>query len=265
MTASDAREQSAPAFGVQAQGASLIGRSPNWFGSHVFGGILLAQALSAAGSTIAAGEMRARSLHAYFLGAADSSVPIEYDVATVRDGRTSRTRAVTARQGDRDVLSALCAFAAEHPGREYDLCRADGLPSPDELEVRPTVGAFEFAFIGPTPEREDGTREQTHRAWVRVTEPLGEDPLAHDAALAFIGDLTWTGATPWKLEGPPDRSGMVSVDHAMWFHRPVRADRWLLYVVQALVHAGGRGTIRGILYGEDRRIVCSTAQELQFR
>lgn len=252
-------------FTVRPDGESFVGSSPGWFGSHVFGGILLAQALNAAAATVEADEMRARSLHAYFLGPAEASVPLAYDVATVRDGRATRTRAVDVRQGAAKVLTALCTFAADRPGREYDVARAEDIPGPSELDVSSTVGAFEFAFIGATPEREDGTREHTHRAWVRVTEPLGGDPRTHEAALAFIGDLTWTAATPWKLDGPPDRRGMVSVDHAMWFHRPARADDWLLYTVQSLVHAGGRGTLRGIVYGPDRRIVCSTAQELQIR
>jgi acyl-CoA thioesterase-2 len=209
--------------------------------------------------------VRARSLHAYFLGGADASRPLAHEVATVKDGRTTRTRAVTVTQDGAPVLSALCTFSADRPGREYDLARADELPGPEELERRSTPGPFEFAFVGPTPERPDGSREQTHRAWIRLSDPLGEDPRVHEAALAFISDLTWTAATPWRLEGPPDRSGMVSVDHALWLHRPVRADGWLLYVLQALVHAGGRGTIRGVLYDEDRRIVGSSAQELQFR
>jgi acyl-CoA thioesterase-2 len=259
------RDDPAWAFTVRRHGDLLVGDSPAWFGPHVFGGILLAQSLNAAASTVPDPAVRARSLHAYFLGAGDSSLPLGYEVATVKDGRTTSTRAVTVTQAGAPVLSALCTFSPDRPGREYDLHRAEDLPGPSELERRPTPGPFEFAFIGPTPEREDGTREYTHRAWIKLTEPLGEDARLHEAALAFVGDLTWTAATPWQLAGPPDRSGMVSADHAMWFHRRVRGDEWLLYTVQALVHAGGRGSIRGLLYDEQRRIVCSTAQELQFR
>jgi acyl-CoA thioesterase-2 len=258
------RDHATAAFTVSARDGALVGESPTWFGSRVFGGILLAQTLSAAASTVEA-DARARSLHAYFLGVADASDPLRYEVATVRDGRSTRTRSVTVTQGGAPVLASLCAFAPDRAGREYDVGRPEQLPAPSELTPSPTVGPFELAFVGPTPERPDGTREQTHRAWVRITDALGEDPRAHEAALAFMGDLTWTAATPWRLEGRPDRSAMVSADHAMWFHRPARADSWLLHVVQSLVHAGGRGTVRGILYGEDRRIVCSTVQELQFR
>jgi acyl-CoA thioesterase II len=259
------RDSAASALTVRREGEALVGESPGWFGPHVFGGILLAQALNAAAHTLAEDDMRARSLHAYFLGAADSSTPLYYEVATVKDGRSTRTRAVTVTQEGAPVLAALCTFAADRPGREYDVDRPEQLPAPSELPTRASPGPFEFAMIGPTPEREDGTREHTHRAWIRLTDALGPDRRIHEAGLAFLSDLTWTAATPWQLEGPPDRSSMVSADHAMWFHRPARADAWLLYVVQALVHAGARGTVRGVLYGEDRHIVCSTAQELQFR
>lgn len=262
---SASREQASSAFTVQEHGETLVGESPSWFGAHVFGGILLAQALSAAGSTVESGEARARSLHAYFLAAAEATVPLDYDVAIVKEGRATRVRGVTVRQRQTPVLAALCSFAPDRPRPEYDISRPLELPAAAELEARRMAGPFELAFLGPTPERTNGTREHTHRAWVRIAEPLGDDLRLHEAALAFIGDLTWTGANPWELEGAPDRASMVSVDHATWFHRPARADSWLLYLVQALVHAGGRGTIRGVVYDEDRRLVCSTAQELQFR
>jgi acyl-CoA thioesterase-2 len=209
--------------------------------------------------------MRARSLHAYFLKAAATDKPIHYQVARTKDGRSASTRAVTASQDDGAVLSALCSFAAERDGRTYDLGRARDVPEPDELATKPGPGPFEWAFVGPTDEREDGTRGSTHRAWIRITGELADDTRVHESALCFMSDLTWTAASPWKLEGPPDRNGMVSVDHALWLHRAARADEWLFFDVHSLVHAGGRGTIRGVLYGRDRRVVISMAQELQFR
>jgi|SRR5271166_1941538 len=252
------------AFTVGRRNGLLVGQSPSWFGPHVFGGILLAQSLDAARSTAPPG-MRARSLHTYFLSAADAHAPISYEVERIKDGRSASTRVVTASQTQGAVLSGLCSFAADREGRTYDLRREEGLPEPEELARRPGPGPFEWAFVGPTPEREDGTRLSTHRAWIRITGELPDDPRVHESALCFMSDLTWTAASPWKLEGPPDRSGMVSVDHALWLHRAARADEWLFFDVHSLVHAGGRGTIRGVLYGRDRRVVCSMAQELQFR
>jgi acyl-CoA thioesterase-2 len=204
-------------------------------------------------------------LHAYFLSAATADSPIGYQVERTKDGRSASTRAVAASQGERVVLTMLCSFADDRDGRTYDLPLNDDVPGPEGLAVRKAPGPFEWAFVGPTPEREDGTRQSTHRAWIRITDRLPDDARVHESALCFISDLTWTAASPWRLAGPPDRSGMVSVDHALWLHRSTRADEWLFFDVHSLVHAGGRGTIRGVLYGRDRRIVASMAQELQFR
>jgi acyl-CoA thioesterase II len=252
------------AFTVHPEGESFAGTSPQWFGPHVFGGILLAQALHAARLTVPP-EVRARSLHAYFLSAADARLELRYDVDPVKDGRTASTRAVTASQDGTNVLTMLCSFAADRDGRVYDVTHAEEIPEPSALPKRSAIGPWEFAFVGPSPERADGTRESTHRAWMRMTDALPADAAVHDAVIAFFGDLSWNAASPWDLSGPPDRSRMVSADHAMWFHRPARADEWLFYDVQSLVHAGGRGTIRGVVFDAERKIVCSVAQELQFR
>lgn len=249
---------------VRREGARLVGRSPMWFGTHVFGGILLAQALDAARQSVPA-DRKARSLHAYFLNAADARVPLFYEVINVKDGRSAHTRAVSATQGGTTVLTMLCSFAADAEGRAYELAPAGDVPDPSSLSPVAVPAPVQFALVGPTPEREDGTRQSTHRAWMRMTTTLPEDPHVHECVLALMGDMSWNGACPWDLSGPPDRTSMVSIDHAMWFHRAARADDWLFFDVQSLVHAGSRGTIRGVLYGPGRHIVCSTAQELQFR
>ncbi len=257
-------EQALSAFGVRREGGRLVGESPTWFGPHVFGGILLAQALDAAAQTVPEGR-RARSLHAYFLRPGDASAPLFYDVTVIKDGRAAHTRAVTVAQNEKTVLTMLCSFALDGDGRAYELARAQDVPDPSAVPTTPGPGPLEFAFVGPTPARQDGTRASTHRAWMRIAAARSDDPRLHDCLLAFMGDVSWNGASPWDLSGPPDRSQMVSIDHSMWFHRATRADDWLLYDVHSLVHAGGRGTIRGVLYGIDRRVVASVVQELQFR
>jgi acyl-CoA thioesterase-2 len=256
--------QAAQAFRPSERDGSIVGQSPPWFGTHVFGGILLAQSLYAARSTTPEG-LRARSLHAYFLGAATADAPIRYEVERTKDGRSASTRSVRAFQDARVVLTMMCSFASDRDGHAYDLRREEDVPEPEALAVRPGPGPFEFAFVGPTPSREDGTRQSTHRAWIRIVDELPNDARLHESGLCFLSDLTWTAATPWNLDGPPDRSGMVSVDHALWLHRAVRADEWLFFDVHSLVHVGGRGTIRGVIYGRDRRAVASMAQELHFR
>jgi acyl-CoA thioesterase-2 len=254
----------ADAFSVIAQDGVAVGHSPPWFGPHVFGGILLAQALDAARAS-APSAARSRSLHAYFLNAARADAPIRYAVEQTKDGRSASTRAVTAVQGDRVILTMLCSFGSDRDGRSYELRRGEDITDPEALTKRPGPGPFEFAFVGPTAERDDGTRRSTHRAWMRITERLPDECRVHEAALSFMSDLTWTAASPWQLAGPPDRRGMVSADHALWLHRPARADAWMFFDVQSLVHSGGRGTIRGVIYDRDGQIIASMAQELQFR
>ena len=87
----------------------------------------------------------------------------------------------------------------------------------------------------------------------------------HACFLAFLSDMTWTANRPWDVENPPDFAAMTSLDHAIWFHRPARADEWLFYDLHSLVHEGGRGTLRGTIHNPDRRIVASVVQEMRLR
>ncbi len=114
--------------------------------------------------------------------------------------------------------------------------------------------------MGPSAPRSDDTREATHRHWFRIPRDLGDDPHLHTALLGYATDWTGIGGRPLHLEG--DTTGMISLDHAAWFHRPARADEWLLQDVQSLVNAGGRGTLRGVIRDTSGRIVASMAQEM---
>ena len=105
-------------------------------------------------------------------------------------------------------------------------------------------------WLGPSPLRPDGTREATHRHWFRLPRALDDDPHLHTALLGYATDWTGIGGRPLHLEG--DTTGMISLDHAAWFHRPARADEWLLQDVQSLVNAGGRGTLRGVIRDHQR-------------
>ena len=95
-----------------------------------------------------------------------------------------------------------CSFAADRDGPEYDLARADDAPDPASLRPRNAPGPWESAFLGPTPERDDGTRSSTHRAWLRISDELPDDRAVHDAAIAFIGDISWNAASPLGSLGP---------------------------------------------------------------
>lgn len=132
------------------------------------------------------------------------------------------------------------------------------LPAPDEEEHE--IGPWDVRWVGPSVPRSDGTREATHRHWFRLPRRLPDDQHLHTALMGYATDWTGIGGRPLRLEG--DTTGMISLDHAAWFHRPARVDQWLLQDVQSLVNAGGRGTLRGVIRDQAGRIVASLAQEM---
>jgi acyl-CoA thioesterase II len=247
---------------VRSEDGGLIGDTPTWFGEHLFGGFLIGQAVHAATRTAPEGR-RIHSLHAYFLRAATAGKPLSFEVATLRDGRTFATRRVEATQDGTPVLAMMCSFTADTDGDEYELRSGQDVPGPDELTVSAGPTPWVKATIGPSPPDSDGTRSSTHRMWFRVPGELPDDPHLHAALIAFATDWTGTGGRPLQLDGKVE--GIVSLDHTVWFHRPVRADEWLLYDVHSLVNAGGRGVLRGTMHRADRSLVVSVAQEMRLR
>ncbi len=248
---------------VRPQGDSgdeWVGEAPAWFGDYLFGGFVIAQAIIAATRNAPEGR-RLHSLHAYFLRPVFATESIEYRVRPIREGRSFTSRHVEASQAGKPVLDLSCSFTADTDGYVYDLPSARGVPAPEELVVEQGPGPWVAGFVGPTPPAEDGTRESTHRMWFRVPAQLPDDLHLHTALLGFATDWTGIGGRPLHLEG--DTTGMVSLDHAAWFHRPVRADDWLFYDVQSLVNAGGRGLLRGAMRDVDGRVVISVAQEMR--
>jgi acyl-CoA thioesterase-2 len=247
---------------VRPEGDGWIADTPTWFGEHLFGGIVIAQAVHAATRTAAEGS-RIHSLHAYFLRAATAGKPLSYEVKSLREGRAFVTRRLEATQDGTPVLAMMCSFTADTDGYEYELRSGHDVPGPDELPVSAGPRPWVQAKVGPTPPDPDGTRSSTHRIWFRVPGELPDDPHLHSALIAFATDWTGTGGRPLQLEGGVQ--GMVSLDHTAWFHRPVRADEWLLYDVHSLVNAGGRGVLRGTMHRADRSLVVSVAQEMRLR
>ena len=166
------------------------------------------------------------------------------------------------------VREATCSdrrrsFTADADGYEYDLPFPAGVPDPVDLATEPGPGPWVASYLGATPARTDGTRQSTHRAWFRIPVAVPDDPHLHAALIAFATDWTGIGGRPLHLEG--DTTGMVSLDHAVWFHRPLRADDWTYFDVHSLVNAGGRGLLRGTMHGPDRRLGVSVAQEMLLR
>jgi acyl-CoA thioesterase-2 len=237
-----------------------VGDAPTWYGDVLFGGFVIAQAIVAATRNPPPGR-RLHSLHAYFLRPVVAAKPIAYLVRPIREGRAFTSRHVEASQEGKPALDLSCSFTADTDGYVYDLGRSRDLPPLDESTVEPRTGPWVASYLGPTPPAEDGTRESTHRMWFRVPAALPDDAFLHTALLGFATDWTGIGGRPLYLEG--DTQGMVSLDHAAWFHRPARADAWLFSDVQSLVNAGGRGLLRGVIRDERGRVVISVVQEMR--
>jgi acyl-CoA thioesterase-2 len=242
-----------------------VGDVPDWFGDVLFGGFVLGQSVAAVTADAPPGR-RLHSLHAYFLRPVLTAAgPVQYELRPVRDGRAFSSRHLTATQGGKPVLEALCSFTEDTDGYVYDVAAPSGLPPRDDAAVEPDSGPGPWVahFLGPSELRADGTYESTDRKWFRIPAALPDDPHLHAALLTFASDWTGVGGRPLLLDGEIGIDGMVSLDHALWFHRPARADDWLYYDVESLVNAGGRGLLRGVMRDADGRIVLSIAQEMK--
>jgi acyl-CoA thioesterase-2 len=249
------------------RGDTWVGRTPDRHGPVVFGGVGLALTISAAGGDAPEGS-RLHSLHAHFLRPVHAGQEIVFHTEVVKAGRTFNLHQVTASQDGKPVITMTCSFTTDTDGYVYDLSGIpDGVPLPEDLpepdDTDDDVGPWDERWLGPSPMRLDGTREATHRHWFRVPRALDDDPHLHTALLGYATDWTGIGGRPLHLEG--DTNGMISLDHAAWFHRPARADDWLLQDVQSLVNAGGRGTLRGVIRNTNGLIVASMAQEMILR
>ncbi|WP_062287741.1 acyl-CoA thioesterase [Demequina phytophila] len=251
-------------------------------GGRVFGGQVLAQALLAAGATVPEDRF-AHSLHGYFLRAGDAAHPIQFEVEVLRDGRSFSARRTHALQDGRPILSMITSFQVEQDGPEHSVTMPE-VPGPDTVrsgievlapfaghpsadfwltkapfDVRHVEGSL---FLGP-----DKRPQQYQTAWMRLRGPIDGSDLMHRALLAFGSDqvmleplLRRHGAS-WVT---PDIS-FASLDHAMWWHRPARADEWLLFVQDSPTAQGGRGLTGTWIFSEDGRLVASAAQEGMIR
>ncbi len=252
------------------------GVSPKEDRQRVFGGQVCGQALVAAGRTVEAGQVH--SFHCYFLRPGDPKIPILYEVDRIRDGRSFTTRRVVAIQHGRAIFNLEASFHKQESGLDYHAPMPE-VPAPEKLPTfRERVKAF-VHDLGPWAERERPIdirlcdplnrpprewREPTGYAWLRADGRLPDEPMLHACVLAYASDMTLldTAVRPHGLMWSPDRKLMMaSLDHAMWFHRPFRADEWLLYAQTTPASAGGRGFATGSVYTRDGMLVVSVAQE----
>jgi acyl-CoA thioesterase II len=246
---------------------------------RVFGGQVLGQALAAAYGTVE--KRRVHSLHAYFLRAGDPDHPIVYQVDRSRDGASFSSRRVVAIQHNAQIFHMSASFHAGEEAADRYTPMPD-TPAPEDVPEMSTAVA-ELARRAPDrprpfldlqralefrpalmPHFEAGVPTDPHmKIWFKSHDPLPDDQVLHDTFLAYASDYYLLGAAGLDLRLSVDRSDLqvASIDHAMWFHRPMRIDEWLLYVIDSPSNSNSRGLSLGKIYSRDGRLVASTAQE----
>lgn len=255
----------ARAAGPNAEGRPTFSTtSPMWWEhGRVFGGMVVAQALHAAMQTVRSG-LTVHSLHGYFVRPTSPGSTTIHAVDSVRDGRSFSTRQVTSEVEGKETFRMTCSFHLPEDGDAYQLPVAPDVPPPDHVEGFEAHFPFDVRELGATERREDGTYQSTRRCWFRTRERLPDDPALHACVLAYFSDMTGASFRPHSL-GVWGTHTDASLDHALWFHRPWRADAWSFFDLQALVNADGRATIRGTMHGADGTLHLSMAQELLIR
>jgi acyl-CoA thioesterase II len=255
------------------------GLSPQVGWQRVFGGQVIGQALVAANRTV--NGRLAHSLHAYFLRAGDPSVPIIYSVDRIRDGGSFTTRRVVAVQHGQAIFSMAASFHKEETGLEHQIKMPEvpppeSLPSEAELKaclidrVPPQVKAYwererpiEIRPVDLSRYLTPGNHDPSQQVWIRATGELSNDQSLHQCVLAYASDFTLLD-TALIAHGRfvfDPKLILASLDHALWFHRKLRADEWLLYAQDSPISGGGRAFCRGMLFTRDGKLVASTAQE----
>lgn len=242
-----------------------VGESPRYSWGRIFGGLVIAQALWAATQTVRPDHL-VHSLHAYFILGGDFSEPVRYEVDRVRNGRSFTTRRVVARQSSGAILTLACSFQIEEGGPETQSAEfPSDVPSPDDVESVWDAGALrcDLALDDAASKHRPGSR-----VWTRFPDALGDDPRLHACALAYLSDMNMVGAVRKTFPGPldPDEDLMgASLDHALWFHRRVRADDWLLLDMTGHGMIGSRGLATGPVFMPDGTHVATVAQEALLR
>ena len=254
------------------------GTSPDENRQRVFGGQVAGQALVAAARTVDEPGRYVHSLHAYFLLPGDPSVPILYEVDRLRDGRSFSTRRVVAIQHGRAIFNLQASFHDEETGPDHQLPMPRDIPDPESLPDFKTRMAphreklgdwyerprpIDVRYVGADPFSRQGTIQSEQLVWLRAAGRLPDDPVLHACVVTYASDMTLLDTTvmPFGLAWDSPGMQMASLDHAMWFHRPFRADEWLLYDQRALSTGSARGLAGGAIFTADGRLAVSVVQE----
>jgi acyl-CoA thioesterase-2 len=256
---------------------------------RIYGGQLVAQSLLAAGRTVPAG-WAAHSLHTYFLNPGQHDVPLRLVVERRRDGRSFAVRRVVTLQNDRPATDITLSFANPEGWSGGQLNHGEAMPTalPDPWSLPTTAqwlaetGLREYMQIS----RVDDVLDVRHitepppilrlqgrpiprvtQVWCRMRHELDDSVLTHQAALAYLSDSTLSDniVSPYGVVRVIDGGTSASLDHAVWFHRPFRADEWMLYQTVSTVATGDRGLVRGTFHTSDGAHIASTTQEMIIR
>ncbi|ORX08137.1 acyl-CoA thioesterase [Mycolicibacillus trivialis] len=226
---------------------------------RLFGGLVAAQALYAAGCTVDAGKLP-QSLHLYFVRGGRYDVETELCVQRIRTGRSFDTRQVSVRQDGEVILELIASFHRPEPGADWHPPAPASLELDDAVPKHPALGFADRFDIRAAPA--DASAFAVPPYWIRTREPIEDDPLLRACTLTFISDIG-----PLPVIRPPgtrlafDVGFATSLDHSIWFHRPFHPRRWHRYEVSSVNNSDARGLARGALYDASGALIASTAQE----
>ncbi|MFE5858212.1 acyl-CoA thioesterase [Streptomyces sp. NPDC056500] len=250
---------------------------------RAFGGQVAAQALTAAGRTVSDGQF-VHSLHGYFLRGGNTARPVVYRVERLREGGTFATRQVSAEQDGEVIFTLSASFkhlehaydrqskmpAAPDPHALPDLFDLWAAAAPEDCGQQLYRHALEMRRVPDPPEpHSPGMTEQ--KLWIRAAGPLGDEPLLHACSLAYASDLFLAPTAalglerPRPLRGEPSKVYLTSLDHAVWFHRPFRADEWMLFAQRSPSSVDGRALAFADVWSHDGRLIAHVVQEAVLR
>jgi acyl-CoA thioesterase-2 len=255
------------------------GESPQVGAQRVFGGQVAGQALVAAGRTVDPARP-VHSLHGYFVRPGDPTVPIDFTVETIRDGRSFSVRRSTAQQHGKTIFFMSASFQVTEQGLDHHIEAPEGIPGPDETPTmrdwlaryperaaafNASPQAIDVRYVGTpgwVPPGDRAAADQ-QRVWMRINGTLPDDPLIHACALTYASDLSLLDSVlsmHGEVWGPGGVIG-ASLDHALWLHRPFRADEWFLYDCTSPSASGSRGLAKGAMFTREGVHIASAVQE----
>ena len=254
------------------------GVSPEENRVRVFGGQVAGQSLVAASRTVGEKGRHVHSLHAYFLRPGDPAAPILYQVERIRDGRSFTTRRVAAIQHGEVIFNLHASFHLPEEGLDWQHPMPRNLPDPLTLPdfktrmepYKEQMGEWyerprpiDMRYVGGDPVTRVGNPSSSQQVWLRADGTLPDDPVLHACVVTYASDMTLLDTTllPHGLGWNMGEVQMASLDHAMWFHRPFRADEWLMYDQRPISNSGSRGLAGGSIYSADGSLAVTVVQE----